>query len=129
MLLLTAMTFGSSQVDEVFEHLPDEERDLLKHRASLIRQIPREQRIPLLVQEIKRLVTARRKKLADANPARLAAVLSEERGAMVEVVLRALPSTLADAVREAMPLSRAQVKLKHEVRPDILSIIRWRLEE
>jgi hypothetical protein len=128
MLLLTAVTFGGNECTEAFAHLPDEESEILKHRANALMQIPRDKRIPLLVQEIKRLVTQRRRSLGSADPARLAKVLAGERPALVEVVLKALPSALADAVRNDMP-PRDPVKLKHEVRPDVLSIIRWKLED
>ncbi len=127
MLLLTAVTFGGANSVEAFDHLPDEECDLLKHRAHELLQIPRDKRIPFLVQEIKRLVTARRRQLASVDPARLASVLGKERSALVEVVLRALPSLLADSVRKLAP--GQPVKLQREVRPDVLSIIRWKLEE
>ncbi len=127
MLLLTAVTFGGANCVEAFDHLPDEEGELLKHRAASLLQISRDKRIPFLVQEIKRLVTARRRQLASVDPARLAAVLGKERLALVEVVLHALPSALADSVRKEVP--GEPLKLKREVRPDVLSIIRWKLEE
>src|SRR5437764_323728 len=92
MLLLTTLTFGGGDSVEVFEHLPDDDAALLKHRAAMLQQIPRDKRVPFLVQEIKRLVTARRKQLAAADPQRLAQVLQKERGSTIEVVLRALPS-------------------------------------
>lgn len=127
MLLLTAVTFGGANCIEALDHLPDEEAELLKHRAQALLQIPRDKRIPFLVQEIKRLVTARRRQLASADPARLAKVLFGERHALVEVVLRALPSQIADPVRKEV--KSEPVKLQREVRPDILSIIRWKLED
>ncbi len=127
MLLLTAVTFGGANCVEAFDHLPDEEGELLKHRAQALLQISRDKRIPFLVQEIKRLVTARRRQLASVDPARLAAVLGKERHALIEVVLRALPSQLADSVRKEV--HGEPVKLQREVRPDVLSIIRWKLEE
>ena len=52
-------------------------------------------------------------------------MLSGERQALVEVVLKALPSQLADAVRKET--AGAPLKLVREVRPDILSIVRWKL--
>lgn len=129
MLLLTAVTFGGNESVDAFEHLPDEEREILKHRARGLLEIPRDKRIPVLVSEIKRLITARRRQLGSADPVRLAKVLSGERAALVEVVLRALPSTIADAVRKDLPPGRAPVKLKREVRQDVLSIVRWKLED
>lgn len=129
MMLLTAVTFKGHEALGAFDHLPDEEGELLKHRSEKLLQIPKDKRIPLLVQEIKRLVTARRRQLGSVDAAKLAEVLSKERPAMVEVVLRALPSNLAEAVRALLPSKHEKVALRREVRPDILSIIRWKLEE
>lgn len=128
MLLLTSLAFGGSDAIGSFEHLAPEEEELLKHRAQSLLQIPRDKRIPLVIQEIKRIVTMRRRQLANADPRRLAALLSKERSSMVEVVLRALPSELADACRAELG-PRPTVKLGRDVRPDILSIVRWKLEE
>jgi hypothetical protein len=127
MMLLTAVTFGGQDSLAALEHLPEEEGALLKHRAQEILQIPREKRIPAVVQEIKRLLKDRRGQLWSAEPERLAALLQRERGALVEVVLRALPGSLADAVRTHLPPTR--VKLTREVRPQVLDIVRWKLEE
>ncbi|MCP3097614.1 hypothetical protein LZ198_01850 [Myxococcus sp. K15C18031901] len=127
MLLLTAVTFGGQESVGVMEHLPSEEGDLLRHRAQELLQIPREKRIPALVQEIKRLVKERRGQLWSAEPERLAALLQRERGALVEIVLRALPASLAEAVRAHLPPTR--IKLGREVRPQVLDIVRWKLEE
>ncbi|WP_342380844.1 hypothetical protein NVS55_14380 [Myxococcus stipitatus] len=127
MLLLTAVTFGGQESLGAMEHLPAEEGDLLRHRAQELLQIPRDKRIPALVQEIKRLVKDRRGQLWGAEPERLAALLQRERGALMEIVLRALPAALAEAVRGHLPPTR--VKLTREVRPQILDIVRWKLEE
>ncbi|PTL80513.1 hypothetical protein [Vitiosangium sp. GDMCC 1.1324] len=128
MMLLTAITFGGQEGVAALEHLPEEEAELLQHRAQEILQIPREKRIPLLVQEIKRLVKDRRGQLWSAEPERLAGLLKRERAALVEVVMRALPGPLADAVRSHLP-SAGKVKLTREVRPQVLDIVRWKLEE
>ncbi|WP_227027616.1 hypothetical protein [Corallococcus soli] len=127
MMLLTAVTFGGQESMAALEHLPDEESALLRHRAQEILQIPREKRLPAVVQELKRLMKDRRGQLWTADPERLAALLQRERGALVEVTLRALPGNMADAVRGHLPPSR--VKLTREVRPQVLDIIRWKLEE
>ncbi|RKH60363.1 hypothetical protein [Corallococcus aberystwythensis] len=127
MMLLTAVTFGGQESMAALEHLPDEEGALLRHRAQEILQIPREKRLPAVVQELKRLMKDRRGQLWTADPERLAALLQRERGALVEVTLRALPGNMADAVRGHLPPSR--VKLTREVRPQVLDIIRWKLEE
>ncbi len=128
MMLLTAITFGGQEGISALEHLPEDEAELLQHRAQEISQIPREKRIPLLVQEIKRLVRDRRGQLWSADPERLAGLLKRERLAVVEVVLRALPAPLADAVRSHLP-STGRVKFTRDVRPQVLDIVRWTLEE
>ncbi len=128
MLLLTAVTFGGQDSVGIFDHLPDDEGALLRHRASELLKVPRERRIPLLVQEIKRLVTTRRNQAWAADPEGLARVLEKERPALVEVVLRALPLGTAEAVRGLLP-QVPQVKLVREVKPQILQLVRWRLEE
>lgn len=127
MLLLTAVTFGGQDAVAALDFLPEEEAALLKHRAGEMLQIAREKRIPLLVQEIKRLVTARRGALWAADPMKLAEVLVKERASVVELLLRAFPETLAEAVR--MHLPRTGHPVKRDVRPEIVGILRWKLEE
>jgi hypothetical protein len=127
MLLLTAITFGGQEGVASLDFLTPEEGELLQHRAQEIVQIPRDKRIPLLVQEIKRLVKDRRGQLWSAEPEKLASLLQKERGALVEVVLRALPAALAEQVRTHVP--QKPVKLTREVRPQVLDIVRWKLEQ
>ncbi|WP_224250257.1 hypothetical protein [Hyalangium gracile] len=127
MLLLTAITFGGQEGVASLEFLAPEDGELLSHRAQEIMQIPREKRIPLLVQEIKKLMKDRRGQLWSAEPEKLAALIKNERAALVEVVLRALPAVLAEAVRAHLP--QKPVKLTREVRPQVLDIVRWKLEE
>ncbi|MFT3707171.1 MAG: hypothetical protein QM817_05825 [Archangium sp.] len=128
MLLLTSLAFGGSEAVAAFDHLDQSEEELLKHRAQSLLQIPRDKRIPLLVQEIKRLVTQRRRQLASAEPKRLAALLKRERASIVEVVLNALPGDLASAVRNEMG-NPPPIKLQRDVKPEVLSIVRWKLED
>lgn len=127
MLLLTAVTYGGSEAPAALEHLPQDESELLKHRAAQMMEIPREKRIPLLVQEIKRAFSTRRKHLQAADPERLAHILFRERASLVEVVMRALPSNIEEQVRGRLP--RRELTLLREVKPAILDIVRWKLEE
>jgi hypothetical protein len=128
MMLLTSLAFGGSDAIGAYDHLPEEEEELLKHRAQALVQIPREKRVPLLIQEIKRLVMQRRRHLASVDSKRLASVLKTERPAMIEVVLRALPVELADATRAELGGPKP-LRLARDVRPEVLSIIRWKLED
>lgn len=128
MLLLTSLAFSGREAVAAFEHLPPDEEELLKHRAAALLQIPHEKRVPLLLLEIKRLVNQRSRQLSSADPRHLAEMLKREKPATIEVVLRALPGDLAEAVRAAIP-NHPTFKLRREVRPEILSIVRWKLEE
>ncbi len=127
MLLLTALTFGGADAIACFKHLPEEEQALLRHRADEIQNIPREKRIPLFVQEMKRLVTSRRTRLGSADPEQVSKLLKGERRSVVEVILRGLPANLADAVRRTLPHSN--LRLRRELNPEVLSIVRDRLEQ
>src|SRR5262245_8480316 len=99
MLLLTAVTFGGQESLAALDFLPDEEAALLRHRAENILKMPRERRIPLLVQEIKRLYVPRRGMLWATAPEQLAQLMLRERPALRRVLLKALPAGLADSVR------------------------------
>lgn len=127
MLLLTALTLGGAEATSCFKHLPDEEQALLKHRADEVQKIPREKRIPLLVQEMKRLVTARRTRLGSADLDQLLGILKGERRSVVEVILRGLPANLAEVARRRLPHSN--LRLRRELNPEVLSIVRDRLEQ
>lgn len=127
MLLLTGVTFGGQEVMESFEFLGEQESALLKFRAQDLLQIPREKRIPILVQEIKRLVTSRPTELFGADPAKLAEVLQGERAATRDILLATFPEALAETVRAYLPPSPGRPPKK--LRPEILPILRWRLEE
>jgi hypothetical protein len=130
MLLLAAMTFGGQESMGIFDHLPDDEAELLRHRAQELLQIPRDKRIPVLVQEIKRLFTLRRRGLWSAEPEQLAKLLAHERPSVVEVMLRVLSQELAEAVTRFLPQGLARrAELRHEVAPEVLQIIRHRLEQ
>ena len=126
MLLLTTVAFGGQESLPGLAHLRPEEGALLRHRAEQLLQIPREKRIPLLIHELKRRMSAQRSQLLSADPQALAALLASERQAVAEVVLRALPATLADQVRALLP--PITVKLTREVRPDVINSVRWKLE-
>jgi hypothetical protein len=127
MLLLTAVTFGGQEGVAAFDFLPDDEADVLRDRARQILAIPREQRVPFLVQEIKRFVTGHSAdELKSVDARQVAEVLKNERPALTEVVLRSLPSSVVSDVR--IELAQPVLDLTREVRPDILAIIRWKLE-
>lgn len=128
MLLLTSLAFGGSGAIEAYAHLEPAEEELLRHRAQALIQVPREKRVPLLVKEMKRLVAHRRRHLVGADPKRIAQILKAERPMVIEVVLGALSSDLALAVRAALG-NPSPTKLQRDVKPEVLSLVRWKLED
>ena len=76
MLLLTTVAFGGQEALPGFAHLPEVEGELLRHRAEQLLQIPRDKRIPLLIHELKRRMSAQRSQLLSADPQALAALLA-----------------------------------------------------
>jgi plasmid stabilization system protein ParE len=128
MLLLASVVFGGAQDDEAFGFLPEEEAELLKHRSEAFRSIPKEQRIPFLVREMRRMLSMRRRRLATADSEHLAGFLAKEKPVVAEVVLRTLPSLLAHSVQAVLPGFR-ETQLHKEPKAEVLSIVRWKLEE
>jgi len=128
MLLLTGVTFAGQECLESFDFLDEHESALLKFRAQDLLQIPREKRIPVLVQEIKRLVTTRPNELFGADPVKLAEALRGERAVTRDILLASFPEALAETVRAYLPQTSAPPRTR-KVRPEILPILRWRLEE
>lgn len=130
MLLLAAVTFGGQDCLTAFDYLNEAEGEALKHRAQGLLQIPKERRIPLLATEMKRLVMAIRGALWVADPAKLAEAVANERPAVVELLLRAFPAALAEAVRLHLPASFTHKRSpQNDVRPEILHILRWKTAE
>jgi len=128
MLLLTSVFFGRAQADEAFGFLPEEEAELLKHRFEAFQSIPKEQRILFSRYEMRRMLSARRRRLATAEPKQLAGLLAKEKPVVAEVVLRVLPSLLAHAVQAALPGFR-KPPVHKEPRAEVFSVVRWKLEE
>jgi hypothetical protein len=129
MTLLTALTFAGREALDAFDHLPEDEAELLRQRAVEILRIPRERRVPLMVREMKRLIAERRGQLWAAHPERLARILANERSTMVDVALRALPVATAEAVRRRLPARSPPVRAAAEPKPQILQLVKCELEE
>lgn len=127
MTLLAALTYGGGDALEVLDHLSESEAVLLRERAEQLLAVPREQRIAILAKELKRRVSDAKRQLAFVEPKLLAYLLKDERPALIEVVLRGLPSSLADEVKGLLP--RRPVRLEREVNPSVLGLIRFKLEE
>ncbi|MCC7110915.1 MAG: hypothetical protein IT382_16600 [Deltaproteobacteria bacterium] len=111
-LLLAALSFGGSAGRELFALLPDSDAAALHETAKKLDEIPREKRIPLMVRELKQLMTFRSMKgLEGVEPSWLAAGFKGESPRVVAIALMHMPSSIArqvvqrlpEAVQEALP--------------------------
>lgn len=132
-LLLTALSFGGSQGKELLALLPEEEQALLLQKAQKLEEIPREKRVPVMVRELKQMMTFRATKgLEGVEPSWLAAGFKGESPRVVAIALMHMPSSvsrqivarLPDAVREAMP-SREELK---DVPLPVVKLVRARFD-
>lgn len=111
-LLLTLLSFGGSGGRELLALLPDEDAELLAEKAQKLEEIPRDKRVPLMVLELKQMMTYRATKgLEGVEPSWLAAGFKGESPRVVAIALMHMPSSLTrqvmallpPPVREAMP--------------------------
>lgn len=130
-LLLTALSFGGSQATELFSFLPDDVAQRMLEKAQTLEEIPKEKRIPLMVRELRQLLTFRSTKgLEGVEPSWLIAGFKGESPRTVAIVLMHMPSSIArqiqarlpEPVRNAMP-SRAEFK---EVPLEVIKLVRAR---
>jgi hypothetical protein len=127
MLLLTAVTYSGQDAALAFDHLSDDEAEVLKHRVKLLMQIAAADRVPLLVGEMRKLLSSKASHLWTVEPGALARVLKHERPALVDALLRALPSAVATPIRELLP-SRS-VMARKAIKPEVLNVVHMKLEE
>src|SRR4051812_43148644 len=117
-LLLTMLSFGGSVSKELFQFLPDDAAAAMASKAAKLDEIPKEKRVPLMVRELKQMMTFRAiKGLEGVEPSWLAAGFKGESPRIIAIALMHMPSSiqkqivarLPDAVREALP-ARDQLK-------------------
>lgn len=117
-LLLALLAFGGSAGKELFALLPEADAQALADKARKLDEIPREKRIPLMVRQLKQLMTFRAMKgLEGVEPSWLAAGFKGESPRVVAIALMHMPSSISrqvaqrlpEAVQEAMP-SRESLK-------------------
>lgn len=117
-LLLTMLSFGGSQAKELLSLLPEDDAALMLEKAQKLEEIPREKRVPLMVRELKQVMTFRAMKgLEGVEPSWLSAGFKGESPRVVAIALLHMPSSVArqivsrlpDAVRAAMP-SREELR-------------------
>ncbi len=111
-LLLTMLSFGGSQGKELLSLLPDDEAGMMAEKARKLDEIPRDRRIPLMVRELKQMMTFRAiKGLEGVEPSWLSAGFKGESPRVIAIALMHMPSSIArqivarlpDPVRDALP--------------------------
>lgn len=120
MLLLSMLSFGGSSAQHLLDYLPDDEARLLVGKAQMLEQIPKEKRVPLMVREIRQLLTARSVKgLEGVEPSWLIAGLRGESPRTIAIVLLHMPSSLSKQVIARLP---AEVRDAMPSREDLRTI-------
>ena len=103
-LLLTTLAFAGSQAAELWELLPDELRDTLREKQAKLDEIPRDKRVPLVIRELKGLMSFRAQKGIDGvEPSWLAAGFKGENPRIIAAVLMYLPSSLSKQIVARLP--------------------------
>ncbi len=132
-LLLSLLAFGGSSGRELFALLPEADGEALAEKAKKLDEIPRDKRVPLMVRELKQLMTFRAMKgLEGVEPSWLAAGFKGESPRVVAIALMHMPSSIArqvsqrlpEAVQEAMP-PREQLK---RVPMEVVKLVRARFD-
>jgi hypothetical protein len=112
-LLLTLMSFAGSGAGELMALLPDDEQAMMRQKAGTLEEIPKEKRVPLMVRELKQLMTFRALKgLEGVEPSWLSSGFKGESPRTIAVVLMHMPSSISrqiiarlpEAVRNALPV-------------------------
>lgn len=130
-LLLTTLSFGGSGGSGLFGHLPQKEAERLEAKVAVLEEIPREKRVPLMVRELRKLLTFRdRQALGGVEPSWLIAGFRGEAPRTVAIVLMHMPSAvtkeivdrLPAAIRDAMP-DRSELS---DISLDVVKLVRAR---
>lgn len=132
-LLLTMLSFGGSAAKQLFTLLPEEEVALLTEKAQKLDEIPRDKRVPLMVRELRQMMTYRATKgLEGVEPSWLAAGLKGESPRVVAITLMHMPSSLTKQVMALLPEPvRAAMPSREELRGvplPVMKLIRARFD-
>ncbi len=132
-LLLTTLAFAGAQAADLWALLPDELRAALHEKQQKLEEIPRDRRVPLMLRELKGLMSFRSQKGIDGvEPSWLAAGFKGENPRIIAAVLMYLPSSLSkqivarlpENVQHALP-SREQMK---GVPLEVVKLVRARFD-
>jgi hypothetical protein len=132
-MLLTLMSFAGSSAPELFVHLPDDVSARFREKAKKLDEIPKEKRVPLMIRELKQLMSFRASKgLEGVEPSWLTAGFKGESPRIVAVTLMHMPASVArqitqrlpEGIRNAMP-PREELK---DVPLEVVKLVRARFD-
>ena len=128
------MSFGGAEARELWQFLPDKDAALIADKAARLEEIPREKRVPLMVRELRGLMSFRAVKGLDGvEPSWLAAAFKGESPRVIAAVLMFLPSSLSrqiiarlpEGVQKALPPREALKGIPMEV----IKLVRSRFDQ
>ena len=128
------MSFGGAEARELWRVLPDEDGRAIAEKAAKLEEIPRDKRVPLMVRELRGLMSFRAVKGLDGvEPSWLAAAFKGESPRVIGAVLMYLPSSLSrqiiarlpDGVQKALPPREDLKKIPLEV----IKLVRSRFDQ
>jgi hypothetical protein len=103
-MLLTMLSFGGSSAKELLGLLPDEDAALMADKAAKLEEIPREKRVPLMVRELKGLMSFRAMKgLEGVEPSWLSSGFKGESPRVIAIVLMHMPSSVSRQIVQRLP--------------------------
>ena len=132
-LLLCLMSFGGHETEDLLALLPDNDSGPMRQKAEKLREIPTDKRVPLMVRQLKRLMSFRANKgLEGVDPSWLLAGFKGESPRTVAIVLMHMPSSvsrqivarLPEAVRSALPTRDALQNVPME----LVKLVRTRFD-
>ena len=98
-LVLTLMTYGGSEWENLISFLPDERQNELREKSNRLVEIPLEKRVPLFIRELRQLVKFRPLVgLEGVDPTWLVAGFQGESPRTIAVTLMHMPSSVANQI-------------------------------
>ena len=103
-LLLTLLTYGGNQWQDLVTYLPEETLSLFEEKSAKLADIPLEKRVPLFIRELRQLVKFRPLKGLEAvDPSWLVAGFQGESPRTIAVTLMHMPSSVSKQIVSGLP--------------------------
>ncbi|MFH1810890.1 MAG: hypothetical protein ABIJ09_19270 [Pseudomonadota bacterium] len=126
MLLMSSMFFSGHEARELFEYLPDTVAENLNSFVDRLLEIPKKQRLSLLVREIRRMMSVRSQhRLEGVDPSWLLAGFRGEKPRVIAMVLMHMPSSITRQIVSRLPPGvRQALPPRNELRDVPMEIVR-----